>query len=393
MYTDSIARTFLRLATFTNWLGCSPYRVDRVLGKIYIHFWSHFRTIHVWSWFTAYAIIVLPTHLYILHTTGQTRRFNFTLIILGGCCMCSILLGVLTFKTLGVLQIVNAVFKFLPDFKDKYLSDYDYQKDNFRNKLLEIFLLLVYVSITVLGVGGAIDSCIRPFAAPYLLFNIDPHFVTWPWYIITCGWYGSFGIGFTSVLGLLAYTGILYFAYSLPIIRQELRTGQKTYKTSDFLRKDPHHLIITWRTMQYITRLINIELGFCLLYIQGTIKSMLLVCAVTLVYQWNSSGILIRGLMMFGGIFGALIWCVVLTLAGFQYSWSKETIESWKREYWLRKEDWRYIERFKMSCRPLSVGDGKRYHIQPVTMLRFLNGLSKNTFTALITYGDFMGYT
>ncbi len=393
MYRDSLAKTFIFLTTLTSWLGCSSYRVDRQKGKLYIGFWCHYRLIHFWLWFAAYLIIVLPTHLYILHIKGEIRLFNFTLMIEGGCYICCIILGVFAFKAKGQCQLMNGLFIFLPKFQEKYMAEYDFKKDDLQNSIIELFLIQTYGGCVVVGILAALDCAVRPFAPPYLLFNIDPQFVAWPWYVLTCGWYGSFAIGFSAGTGLFSYFAMMYFAYCLPIVGFELRLGQKFYKTSDFLRKDPQQLVIVWKSLEYLVKVMNVEGAFSVLYIQSGIIFCLLVAAVTLVYQWNMLSVVVRLMMAFVGLFSVLTFCVFLKLAGIQYKWSKQTIKSWRVEYFPKRIDWKYMERVKLASKPLSLGDGKRYTIQPMTVLKFLRSLSRNTFRALITYGKVMGYS
>lgn len=72
-----------------------------------------------------------------------------------------------------------------------------------------------------------------------------------------------------------------------------------------------------------------------------------------------------------------------------QYKWSEDTIASWKNpKYWRTKKDFAYIRRVNLCCSPFSIGDGKRYFVRPITVLKFFSSVSRNTFRALITYAD-----
>lgn len=99
-----------------SFLGFSPFKVDRVIGKLYVDFWSRARSLWNWSWLVAYAYIVLPTHLYELYITKQHQKFNYTVIIQLCCSMGIILVGDLVWMANGVCQFLNALFKFLEFF-------------------------------------------------------------------------------------------------------------------------------------------------------------------------------------------------------------------------------------------------------------------------------------
>lgn len=152
-----IADTFTNLVTFTSWLGCIPFCVDWRRGTLYVYFWSNFRPIHHWSWFASYTVTVLPTRLYILHDTKQFWRFNMTLIIILGCYAESVYLGILAFRTTGMCQQIHGLFKYLPDFQNKYMFEYKFEKEKLQSKLIEIGLMLAYVGAFMLGVFTTLD--------------------------------------------------------------------------------------------------------------------------------------------------------------------------------------------------------------------------------------------
>lgn len=392
MYTDSLLAWFIRIVRYTNWLGCLPYRIDTTRGKLYIHPWSHFRTFHVWSWATAYAVIVLPTHLYQLYCMGQTRRFNFTVQIWIGASGCSLLTGIFTWYSKGNCQIINSLFKLLPDFASKYMSEYDFSKDFATNKLLEGVLLTLYTIVVALGYLASLDCFIRPTAPPYPLFNIEKQYVSWTAYLVSCCWYTSFALGFFALVAYLLFIAIFYFYYSSQIIGRELRMGRRSYKTTACLRENPYELVKVWQTFGVLTKCINMELGQFILFLQIVCRNCCIFSAIVLVYQWKRSGIVVRSLMMFLWVVALTVWSLILIVAGTLYKWSLETLQSWKQEYWCRKVDWNYMKRAKKACLPLSIGDGKRYFVTPVSVLMYIKGVSKNTFMALITYADVMGY-
>ncbi len=102
----------------------------------------------------------------------------------------------------------------------------------------------------------------------------------------------------------------------------------------------------------------NLEGAFSILYILCGVIMAFLVAAVTLVYQWSTLKISVRVMMGLVEGFGVMFWCVILKLAGIQYKWSEKTIDSWRMEHFPRRIAWKYMERFKLACKPFSLGDG-----------------------------------
>lgn len=124
---------------------------------------------------------------------------------------------------------------------------------------------------------------------------------------------------------------------------------------------------------------------------QGLITSFVLFAIISLASESKFSEANVQLFMAFTSTLAVVGWSLFLALAGFQYSMSKETIRSWKREYWLSKRDWLYTAKFNKSCKPFWIGDGRRYVIKPITVLVFLRKISRNTFRALCTVGKSIG--
>lgn len=272
---------------------------------------------------------------------------------------------------------------------DKYMKDYNFKKDKNFTKFLEVFMFCSYIFCLWLGVMVAAHCYLKPMAPTYLLFNTDKRHVSTFIYLLASSWFAWFAISVTAILGAIPFFGILYFAYFLPIINKELRFNQKSYKTSDILRK-PNHLVLTWRTLEIFIKYVNVEMAFTFVYLQIVFVQIILFSVVTLTYQWDlvrwNTIAFLTGTSLFA-LFG---WSLFLVVAGFQYRCSQDTIDSWRLESWTNKADRLYMERFKWSCRAFSFGDGKRYFIRPVTALKYMNSVSRNTFRALITYGQVM---
>lgn len=60
--------------------------------------------------------------------TISVLQHNANQINILGCYGVSVYLGLLAFKTTGVCQLINGLFKYLPHFKNKYMSKYNFEK-------------------------------------------------------------------------------------------------------------------------------------------------------------------------------------------------------------------------------------------------------------------------
>lgn len=269
------------------------------------------------------------------------------------------------------------------------MKSYDFNQDHERTQFLEAFTVASYVFSVSLGFMVSAHCFLRPFHPPYLLFSIDHRFVSLPVYLVACSWFSWFAVGVTSILGTFPFHGIIYMGYIVPIIKNELRIGLKAYRTDNSLR-ELDHLVVNWRSLEIFLKYVNCEIGFSLMYLQIVFIQIILFCIVTLLFQWNELRWNTILFLINIAIYATCGWSAFLMIAGMQYSYSKDTIDSWRIECWQTKEDRMYVERVKYSCRPFSIGDGRRYFIRPITVLSYLRSVSRNTFRALITCSDFL---
>lgn len=388
MFTANMANIFVFLNRIANIIGSSPFRINSKGGKVVIHLPSHFRVIHFSVWMHVYGSIVLPTHLYILYTTGDYRKCNFVILVTHFCFVCDLFCGVFAFKTLGVCQFLNGMFKFLQDFEAKYMTTKKTRGELRHLKFGELFLSVVVFLCLTVGVMAALDCCIRPHASVYLLFNVSPRITPWWAYLIACGWYSSFAIGFTATMGVFAYIGVMFFVFSVILIRSEFRWGCQQYKSKASLRKNLSELVTNWHALEILMKVVNTEVMFCVLFFQSILRNVVVFASCTLLYHWSSLGNLLRGMLIFVSLAGPGVWCIFLILGGLLFQASEITIASWHPELCYRRKERQILERSRKACKPFSLGDGKRYFIQPNSFPKFIYSLSKSTFRSLITYGN-----
>lgn len=250
---------------------------------------------------------------------------------------------------------------------------------------------LFWICAFVGGLTG-IDCFIHPRAPPYILFGIDERLLSWPLYLIVCTSFTFMTTGITSVFGFIGYNLILYFAFTLPIIKNEMRFNKHSYKTSYLLRSSLKTFVVTWRSIEILGTIINTELCYNLLmYFQGGTIAAIVFCIVTFTFHWNTIGTIVKLMMLSFGVAACIGFPATLHLAGLQHDWSEQTIRSWKRENFLAKKDWLYIKKFKRSCRPFSIGDGRRYIVRLKSVLMFFKSITRCTVRALITHRKVFG--
>ncbi|CAL8129119.1 unnamed protein product [Orchesella dallaii] len=382
----------------TSTLGFCPLRVDTVHGKVVVNNWSWARAVHFWSWIFAYVIIVLPTHtieVWLGSKDVQSLRSNKTVIYLLVtnlfCWFFTLLLGVISLNPLAVCQIFNGLFKYLETFPGKYIEKRNRKRDQIKKIQMELlcatstFVLLFTCFLFVFYIF------LNPNAPPFPAYRVPRQYLSLPIYLVACLWPGIFGFGFCAIINLLLCGIIFIFFIMDPITRDELRLGRSEYNTIDRLR-EPFHLVLNYRAIQIYIKTINTELGVLFVPGQMLMTQIILVCNVSLLFQWDLFALNTKIFIAFLSLIPFFSYSLVLRMAGLQYQNSLKTVRSWTLAKWSRRQDRMYMERIHKVCLPISFGDGKRFVINPMKVLMFFKSVSQNTFRAIATYGKVFGY-
>jgi len=394
MFTDRMATRLVQLLTFLNNLRALPFKVETSTGKLYVDQRSHSNVIQLWLFTVAYVTFVLPTHLYDLRQSNELAKFNFTIVIWISCLCCSLIYGIVAIRPHGICQLLNGSYKLILNFQEIYMANYDFQKDQKFNRILELGMFALFCVCCSVGILVGLDCLVRPQTPAYPLYGVDKRFLFWPIRILASVFIAYIATGCAGVLGFAAYNAILFSNFTFNVVRNEMRLGRASYKSSKFLRVEPLHFVKIWRSLQILLTLINSEVMYnALIFMQGLITSFVLFAIITLAYESTNSEATVQVFMAFTSTVAVCGWSLFLVIAGFQYQISKETMRSWKRENWLFKYEWLYIAKFKKSCKPFWIGDGRRYIIKPITVLIFLRKISRNTFRAMCTVGKSIEHT
>ncbi len=380
MITNSFASTTTFIVSFLNKIGALPFHIDTVKGHLSVDFTLHCRVFHMWLCHIACVTVILPTNTYSVFQQGQFTELNYMLYIWSCGLCCTIVFGIVALRPRGFCQLLNALYKFIDCLPVQTNPKY--------SRLVDKGLIALFWTICSVGIFGGIDTIIRPQFPAYFLFGIDERHLSWPLYIINTLLFTSLTVGFGGEVAFIAYNGALYLIYVLPIIKNEMSLGRKSYKTCSSLRSNPEKLVNLWRSLQILVSEANSVLfSGVFLFSQGLFTGIAITSIVTMRYKWSGLELLVKVIMISFVVVFSFGWASILALTGFQYKWSIKTVQSWKRHVWSKRTDRLYVFKICKSCRPLSFGDGKMYVIKQSTVLAFLRSLSKNTLKALVTYG------
>jgi len=143
--------------------------------------------------------------------------------------------------------------------------------------------------------------------------------------------------------------------------------------------------------LQIFYKTVNIEIGIVFIPAQIFLTQTILVCNVALLFEWDGMQTYTKLFLVFCTSILFVSWSVFLSLGGLLHKEAAKTVGSWKLENWHKKEDRMYMKRAKKTCLPIAIGDGKRFVIDSMKVLRFGYSVSKNTFRAAATYVKVFG--
>lgn len=276
-------------------------------------------------------------------------------------------------------------------FVDKYFrQDYDPRMngDIWKIRIFELYCILS--AFCFLGIAFLVDlHCfLHPTAIPYPAYRVPSHALFWLPYLVSCCWFAYFCVGAMMMCSICIIYGSYFFGTTYAATCNELRIGQKWYRTRDELRT-PKHLVLNWRALEVELRAFNVTGGLMFVPLTLIFTSLVVFCFVSLIFHGNKLSY--RMIILMSGIIVmcTCMWGLVLYMGALEFTGSGRTLKSWLLMYPnLTIAERKYMKRLNMSCKPLHVGDGKRYMVTPITVLRFINSLGKNTFRACIAYSS-----
>lgn len=373
-------------------MGFCPYKYYPAKRHFRIHYPSWSRSFILWIFALCYVLIILPTNFCQLYKAKDFQQINYVVIYFLSTTCSNIFVGMQVVKPKQFCQGLNAVWRFLETLPEMYIPEHDVRKDKRKMQFFHLLVSVAATAVVAFTIILILHYYFFPTSGPFLTFSIPPHYMfSWIW-LGNCIYMAYSVTGMLSNVALFLLYAIAYFQFIMPIFRNELKMGQRQYKTKAEFRT-PLNLLVNWRSVEiFVVNVTDNEFGFIFVPLQMTISFLTLFSNVTLVYhshsmQTNSVLMLISNLVLC-----TTGWAIFLYQAGKQFHLSAKVLNTWRPDVWKPSER-KYMMKVKRACRPIWVGDGKRYVIRPVSVLNFFRSLSKNSCRALITYGKLYGHS
>lgn len=251
-------------------IGALPFKFDSPDGNLLVDFHCWCKVLCIWSIYFTYIIIIIPTQIYESQSSAKSIfKLSFTLLIwcFGVCA--TIILGVMVKYPAGVCRLLNASYTLIRSLPKIYTINCNFDLDRKRNTTIERLMTAVFMAHFSVGILSSIDCLLRHNLPPYLLFGVESRLISWPIRVMAWSLHFYLAVSFGALFGFVASNAILCFAYFTPIIKNEMKMGRKLYKTVPEIRHNPATLITTWKTMEALEKMANLEIFCVLIYIQA----------------------------------------------------------------------------------------------------------------------------
>ncbi|CAL8106442.1 unnamed protein product [Orchesella dallaii] len=345
--------------------------------------------------------------------SSKLLKFNYTLVVIW---QIFFVIQTVRFKRDGDMDSFNILYAFtiatfLPlvtlslyvnfpkDIKAAlhgFLTFSDYIVDSYqpfydRNKSLRGILIDIFVLVIAGGIGltqGMVCLTMILFPrAPVFFTNvlcatqcnsIQIAAISFFQFYVTCIIYWN--VGFT-VMMLFLY-GIVVFS----MLIDEFCLNLRKYRTIDTFR-NLDDLMFNYRCFQILQSCSMEVFGYILVPIQSTIMNLVVFCNFMMLIHGSELQIITLATMSLWSILCTSSWTFILFLGGYMHKSSERTFRSWKVHPWGSKNERKIMSKFRKSCRPVLIQFGNMYVIRKRTCLKFLRGITKGTFRALLALG------
>lgn len=179
---------------------------------------------------------------------------------------------------------------------------------------------------------------------------------------------------------------IIISAALVPFCTEELNVEKSKYNTVRSLRL-PNRLIIVYREVQTLQRVVMAVLGMLLVPLQTLITQLVMFVSFLMSKHRNKMGTTTQMVMVSWAIISMCTWILVLEVSGYIHKYGEEVLKSWKYHVWKTPFERRLMNKFRKSCKPIMVHYERAYTVKRITVLKYVRGIIKGVFRTLLTLG------
>lgn len=383
---DARTRQFYPL----NKQSCNNRKI--LISHAYMFLWF------IFAFFQIFRYSVSQNYNYVLYLVTMT----FVL-----CCV-FIIYTIIVVEAEDFFSMANGIITYLEWMKRKYLNNgitvYDLQQitkcllflgtylpahipeESKRIKIFDFLLVLLIIGSTL------VFLCISAFFIlfpdfPNLFGSIFPN--CGPWVILCSGvhLYSVFLYVFQVLFVLVCAAA--YGIILIPVVTHEFRVGRKSYASISSLR-EPVNLTIAYRSSQVFHNQLNKCLGYILFPAQ-TMATLLFIFSSYMIIRMRADMEILQICVLSAlSVISFSAWSIVLVIFGHVNFGGNKVLASWKKADWKSRWEKKFMNKFRVSCRPITICWGKYFVVRPVSLLVYLRGLTRGLVRTLLALDERM---
>ncbi len=181
------------------------------------------------------------------------------------------------------------------------------------------------------------------------------------------------------------YVLLIHVFFVVPFVSKEFTLNRKSYKSSWFLR-NPTNLRLELRAVQILQFIFNKAVGVFLYPLQILCTVSFIFSTFTIIKQRNDLSMEVFAMTVIWSVATSVPWALFLIIGGYLHSNAGKISSSWKcYKVWRTSSERREMNKFQLSCKPITFNYGTFYVIRRVSVLIYVRVLTRGLVRALLT--------
>ncbi|OXA54323.1 hypothetical protein Fcan01_11455 [Folsomia candida] len=261
-------------------------------------------------------------------------------------------------------------------------------KDSYLIKLNKYATLTFYLSaiaVIFTWICGTWMYLIAPSTAPFPYEGLPSYCQGWIAYLLIGYWYSFQVLRILTNFAFPTISIILYVICLFPLITNHLRADLPTLSRKFEELRDPVNLSVLYRSAEIGHNLFLESSGYLIIPAQFLVGQFTLLVNYSLITKWSVIQIPAKGAMMSTSLMVQAAWLGFITFGTWFNNNSVKVLQSWKKLPCNGKEA-KYMAKFRKSCRPLYIGYPGMLRIRKVTVLKYVQGVTRVPLVTPWTY-------
>lgn len=371
--------------------GATPLHLNKTTHHFHPSTFSTFRFRYlIFPGFILFSIFsVTQTIRLFLRDEIHTLNFYFTYIYTICAVVSTVAISVFYFKPVSLATSINCLFDTLFYIQRHYIRHSHYSRNkSSQSRLHDKLIILVQIFANFTALLSSLHYVFFPDCSIYVINELPRKIQVLPvakLIMLIIMFIGNYTVWNSAATFFML--GITYQIYYIPLITSELDVNHLS-SSPEYLTKrkfrHPKTLRLVYRQLEILHYKLLDQVSYMLVPANFLMGKWMVFSGYVLIHHQSHLETLIVVLLVNWLTTGMFMWTKGLQVTGQVHDQSRRTIESWKRKNWGTKWQTRVMIKWAKACQPLTIGFGKSFVVKRLAALKFIKGVSRGTFRALL---------